>query len=139
MVPNSLFAQRLESHWPSCSPAEKCLDPIKFRTPDGGKAFTNPPTEKLRSKKNVLLVEDDPALRMVVREVLKDDFNVDEADNGDTGVEKGVNSPADLSDTRLPLAEERWPRSDRRNKEGPPCGPRHRADGLFESGVRKAI
>jgi len=47
-------------------------------------------------KKNVLLVEDDPALRMVVREVLKEDFNVDEADNGDTGIEKGVNSPADL-------------------------------------------
>ena len=47
-------------------------------------------------KKNVLLVEDDPALRMVVREVLKEDFNVDEADNGETGVEKGVNSPADL-------------------------------------------
>ena len=41
-------------------------------------------------KKNVLLVEDDPALRMVVREVLKDDFNIDEADNGETGVEKGV-------------------------------------------------
>ena len=47
-------------------------------------------------KKNVLLVEDDPALRMVVREVLKEDFNVDEADNGDTGIEKGINSPADL-------------------------------------------
>ena len=47
-------------------------------------------------KKNVLLVEDDPALRMVVREVLKEDFNVDEADNGDTGIEKGVNSPADI-------------------------------------------
>lgn len=47
-------------------------------------------------KKNVLLVEDDPALRMVVREVLKEDFNVDEADNGDTGIEKGVHSPADL-------------------------------------------
>lgn len=47
-------------------------------------------------KKNVLLVEDDPALRMVVREVLKEDFNVDEADNGDTGIEKGVNSEADL-------------------------------------------
>ena len=47
-------------------------------------------------KKNVLLVEDDPALRMVVREVLKDDFNIDEADNGETGVEKGVNSSADL-------------------------------------------
>ncbi len=47
-------------------------------------------------KKNVLLVEDDPALRMVVREVLKDDFNIEEADNGETGVEKGVNGPADL-------------------------------------------
>ena len=72
------------------------MDPIKFRTPDGGNAFTNPPTEETKMKKNVLLVEDDPALRMVVREVLKDDFNVDEADNGETGVEKGVNSPADL-------------------------------------------
>lgn len=47
-------------------------------------------------KKNVLLVEDDPALRMVVREVLKGDFNIDEADNGDDGIEKGVNSGADL-------------------------------------------
>lgn len=72
------------------------MDPIKFRTLGGRKAFTNPPTEKTKMKKNVLLVEDDPALRMVVREVLKDDFNIDEADNGETGVEKGVNGPADL-------------------------------------------
>lgn len=47
-------------------------------------------------KKNVLLVEDDPALRMVVREVLKEDFNIDEADNGTDGIEKGIRSPADL-------------------------------------------
>lgn len=47
-------------------------------------------------KKNVLLVEDDPALRMVVREVLKEDFNIDEADNGTDGIEKGVHSEADL-------------------------------------------
>ncbi len=47
-------------------------------------------------KKNVLLVEDDPALRMVVREVLKDDFNIDEADNGDDGIDKGLNANADL-------------------------------------------
>lgn len=47
-------------------------------------------------KKNVLLVEDDPALRMVVREVLKGDFNIDEADNGTDGIEKGVRNEADL-------------------------------------------
>ena len=47
-------------------------------------------------KKNVLLVEDDPALRMVVREVLKGDFNIDEADNGIDGIEKGVRNKADL-------------------------------------------
>ncbi|RPF79619.1 MAG: response regulator, partial [Verrucomicrobia bacterium TMED71] len=47
-------------------------------------------------KKNVLLVEDDPALRMVVREVLKGDFNIDEADNGIDGIEKGVRNEADL-------------------------------------------
>lgn len=47
-------------------------------------------------KKNVLLVEDDPALRMVVREVLKDDFNIDEADNGTDGIEKGIHNNADL-------------------------------------------
>ena len=47
-------------------------------------------------KKNVLLVEDDPALRMVVREVLKSDFNIDEADNGEDGINKGLNSNADL-------------------------------------------
>lgn len=47
-------------------------------------------------KKNVLLVEDDPALRMVVREVLKEDFNIDEADNGTDGIEKGIRSAADL-------------------------------------------
>ena len=47
-------------------------------------------------KKNVLLVEDDPALRMVVREVLKGDFNIDEADNGEDGINKGLNSNADL-------------------------------------------
>ena len=47
-------------------------------------------------KKNVLLVEDDPALRMVVREVLKEDFNIDEADNGTDGIEKGVRDEADL-------------------------------------------
>lgn len=47
-------------------------------------------------KKNVLLVEDDPALRMVVREVLKGDFNIDEADNGDDGIDKGLKNKADL-------------------------------------------
>lgn len=47
-------------------------------------------------KKTVLLVEDDPALRMVVREVLKADFNIDEADNGEDGIEKGINNRADL-------------------------------------------
>lgn len=47
-------------------------------------------------KKNVLLVEDDPALRMVVREVLKSDFNIDEADNGEDGIEKGLGPDADL-------------------------------------------
>ncbi|OUW17189.1 MAG: hypothetical protein CBD18_05410 [Opitutales bacterium TMED158] len=47
-------------------------------------------------KKNVLLVEDDPALRMVVREVLKSDFNIDEADNGEDGIAKGLNPKADL-------------------------------------------
>lgn len=47
-------------------------------------------------KKNVLLVEDDPALRMVMREVLKDEFIVDEADNGADGIDKGLNSFNDL-------------------------------------------
>ncbi len=47
-------------------------------------------------KKNILLVEDDPALRMVVREVLKEDFNIDEADNGADGIEKGLSTHADL-------------------------------------------
>ena len=47
-------------------------------------------------KKNVLLVEDDPALRMVVREVLKGDFNIDEADNGEDGIDKGLKNKADL-------------------------------------------
>ena len=47
-------------------------------------------------KKNVLLVEDDPALRMVMREVLKDEFTIDEADNGVDGIEKGLNAPNDL-------------------------------------------
>ncbi len=47
-------------------------------------------------KKNVLLVEDDPALRMVMREVLKDEFDVDEADNGDDGINKGLSSSNDL-------------------------------------------
>ena len=47
-------------------------------------------------KKNVLLVEDDPALRMVMREVLKDDFEIDEADNGDDGIHKGLNANNDI-------------------------------------------
>lgn len=47
-------------------------------------------------KKNVLLVEDDPALRMVMREVLKDEFDVDEADNGDEGINKGLSASNDL-------------------------------------------
>lgn len=47
-------------------------------------------------KKNVLLVEDDPALRMVMREVLKDEFDVDEADNGDDGIQKGLTDSNDL-------------------------------------------
>ncbi len=47
-------------------------------------------------KKNVLLVEDDPALRMVMREVLKDEFEIDEADNGADGIDKGLHSEADL-------------------------------------------
>ncbi|MDQ8180948.1 response regulator [Pelagicoccus sp. SDUM812005] len=47
-------------------------------------------------KKNVLLVEDDPALRMVMREVLKDEFDVDEADNGDDGIHKGLTETNDL-------------------------------------------
>lgn len=55
-------------------------------------------------KKNVLLVEDDPALRMVMREVLKDEFDVDEADNGDDGIQKGLSEPNDLIilDYKLP-------------------------------------
>lgn len=47
-------------------------------------------------KKNVLLVEDDPALRMVMREVLKDEFHVDEADNGIDGIDKGLTALNDL-------------------------------------------
>ena len=47
-------------------------------------------------KKNVLLVEDDPALRMVMREVLKDEFEIDEADNGDEGIQKGIGLNTDL-------------------------------------------
>lgn len=47
-------------------------------------------------KKNVLLVEDDPALRMVMREVLKDEFTVDEADNGADGIDKGLSTINDL-------------------------------------------
>ncbi len=47
-------------------------------------------------KKNVLLVEDDPALRMVMREVLKDEFDVEEADNGDDGINKGLSAGNDL-------------------------------------------
>ncbi|EDY85197.1 response regulator receiver domain protein [Verrucomicrobiia bacterium DG1235] len=47
-------------------------------------------------KKNVLLVEDDPALRMVMREVLKDEFDVDEADNGDDGIHMGTSPGHDL-------------------------------------------
>lgn len=55
-------------------------------------------------KKNVLLVEDDPALRMVMREVLKDEFDVDEADNGDDGIQKGLTESNDLIilDYKLP-------------------------------------
>lgn len=47
-------------------------------------------------KKNVLLVEDDPALRMVMREVLKDEFIIEEADNGVDGIDKGLNADNDL-------------------------------------------
>lgn len=47
-------------------------------------------------KKNILLVEDDPALRMVMREVLKDEFLIDEADNGVDGIAKGLGSSNDL-------------------------------------------
>lgn len=47
-------------------------------------------------KKNVLLVEDDPALRMVMREVLKDEFEVEEADNGDDGIHMGLSHRNDL-------------------------------------------
>lgn len=47
-------------------------------------------------KKNILLVEDDPALRMVMREVLKDEFFVEEADNGADGIDKGLNIANDL-------------------------------------------
>lgn len=47
-------------------------------------------------KKNVLLVEDDPALRMVMREVLKDEFDVAEADNGDDGIHQGLSNSNDL-------------------------------------------
>lgn len=47
-------------------------------------------------KKNILLVEDDPALRMVMREVLKDEFVIDEADNGADGINKGLNAQNDL-------------------------------------------
>ncbi|MBC2606918.1 response regulator [Pelagicoccus albus] len=47
-------------------------------------------------KKNILLVEDDPALRMVMREVLKDEFDVDEADNGADGIDKGISATNDL-------------------------------------------
>lgn len=47
-------------------------------------------------KKNVLLVEDDPALRMVMREVLKDDYSIDEADNGLDGIAKAIQNKNDL-------------------------------------------
>lgn len=47
-------------------------------------------------KKNVLLVEDDPALRMVMREVLKDEFEIEEADNGADGIDKGLALQNDL-------------------------------------------
>lgn len=47
-------------------------------------------------KKNVLLVEDDPALRMVMREVLKDEFDIEEADNGADGIDKGLALQNDL-------------------------------------------
>ncbi len=47
-------------------------------------------------KKNVLLVEDDAALRMVMREVLKDEFNILEADNGIDGIDKGLDPANDL-------------------------------------------
>lgn len=55
-------------------------------------------------KKNVLLVEDDPALRMVMREVLKDEFDVEEADNGADGIAKGLSEGNDLIilDYKLP-------------------------------------
>ncbi len=61
-----------------------------------GTKLSNTTTERTKMKKNILLVEDDPALRMVVREVLKEDFNIDEADNGTEGIRKGVRSEADL-------------------------------------------
>ncbi len=47
-------------------------------------------------KKNVLLVEDDPALRMVMREVLKDEFEIEEADNGVDGIDKALQAESDL-------------------------------------------
>lgn len=58
-------------------------------------------------KKNILLVEDDPALRMVMREVLKEEFDIAEADNGADGIDKGLNSTNDLIilDYHLPKAD----------------------------------
>ncbi len=53
-------------------------------------------SETIEMKKNVLLVEDDPALRMVMREVLKDEFSINEADNGDDGIQKGIDLDTDL-------------------------------------------
>ncbi|TVR54793.1 MAG: response regulator [Puniceicoccaceae bacterium] len=47
-------------------------------------------------KKNVLLVEDDPALRMVMKEVLRDDFEVGEADNGLDGIKLANDRSVDL-------------------------------------------
>jgi len=55
-------------------------------------------------KKNILLVEDDPSLRMVMREVLKEEFTIDEADNGADGIDMGLNRGNDLIilDYKLP-------------------------------------
>ncbi|TNJ45010.1 response regulator [Tamlana fucoidanivorans] len=57
-------------------------------------------------KKSLLLVEDNEELRTFMRNILLDDYNVFEAENGKTGFKKAIQEPIDLivSDVVMPIA-----------------------------------
>jgi len=96
---------------PSVSPFDLTNDNLESEDQEGSENFDSASKKQslpeLKNKPIVLIIEDNKDLRFFISDTLKEFFTIEEAENGDRGIEKAIDIIPDIiiSDVRMPVKD----------------------------------